>query len=96
VVEHDLLVDLSTSDVSGAFDSPERTAQYICWRRVGIPAPLVTYMVSLAALSTYKISSPYGMRKPDLPEDDVIPELDNPFLPARGSRREPLSPPWAG
>jgi hypothetical protein len=24
------------------------------------------------------------MRKPDRPEDDVIPELDNPFLPARG------------
>jgi hypothetical protein len=33
VVEHGLWVDLSTSDVSGAFDSPERTAQYICWRR---------------------------------------------------------------
>jgi hypothetical protein len=83
-VEHGLWVDLSTSDVSGAFDSPERTAQYICWRRVGIPAPLATYLVSLAALSTYKISSPYGMRNPDLPGDDVIPELDNPFLPARG------------
>jgi hypothetical protein len=81
VVELDLLVDLSTSYVSGAFDSPERTAQYICWRRVG---PLATFLVSLAALSTYKISSPYGMRKPDLSEDDVIPELDNPFLPARG------------
>jgi hypothetical protein len=45
VVEHDLLVDLSTSDVSGAFDSPERTAQYICWRRVGIPVPLATYEI---------------------------------------------------
>jgi hypothetical protein len=87
VVEHGLLVDLSTLDVLGAFDSPERTAQYICWRRVGIPAPLATYLVSLAALSTYKISSPYGIRKPDLPEDDVIPELNNRFLPARGCSR---------
>jgi hypothetical protein len=63
VVEHDLDVDLSTSDVKGAFDSPERTAQYACWTRVGIPKELTTYLVCLGALDNYKMATPYGLGK---------------------------------
>jgi hypothetical protein len=47
VAENDLSVDLTTADVRGAFDSPERTAQWASWRRIGVPAPLATYLTNL-------------------------------------------------
>jgi hypothetical protein len=47
IAENDLPVNLTTVDVKGAFDSPERTAQYAAWRRAGIPASLAIYLVNL-------------------------------------------------
>jgi hypothetical protein len=38
-----LEIDLATADVKGAFDSPERTAQWASWWRVGVPDRLATY-----------------------------------------------------
>jgi hypothetical protein len=63
IAENDLPVDLTTADVKGAVDSPERIAQYAAWRRAGIPAPLAIYLVNLGVCSTYRLASPYGLRQ---------------------------------
>jgi hypothetical protein len=60
VAENGLEVNLTTADVKGTFNSPERTAQWASWRCVGIPSPLVTYLTNLETLSSYRLSSPYG------------------------------------
>jgi hypothetical protein len=74
------VIDLTTADVKGAFDSPERTAQWASWRRVGVPDRLATYLTNLGALSTYRLSSPYGMRANlDPNAEGVEPETDCPW-----------------
>jgi hypothetical protein len=62
VAENGLEVDLTMADVKGVFESPERTAQWASRRRMGIPAPLATYLTNLGALSSYRLLSPYGMQ----------------------------------
>jgi hypothetical protein len=93
IAENDLPVDLTTADVKGAFDSPERTAQYAAWRRAGIPASLAIYLVNLGGRSTYRLASPYGLRQDlDPLAEGVGPTTDNPWLPTRGGTQgHPLS-----
>jgi hypothetical protein len=93
VAECSMKVDLTTSDVKGAFDSPERTAQWASWRRLGIPAPLATYLTNLGALSSYHVSSPYRMRANlDPSAEGVNPATDNLWIPTRGGTQDdPLS-----
>jgi hypothetical protein len=93
IAENNPPVDLTTADVKGAFDSPERTAQYAAWRRAGIPAPLATYLVNLGGRSTYRLASPYGLRQDlDPLAAGVDPTTDNPWLPTRGGTQgDPLS-----
>jgi hypothetical protein len=93
IQESNLMVDLSTSDVRGAFDSPERTAQYACWRRIGMPKDIAFYLTNLGAMSSYRLTSPYGMRKNlDPAVEGVDAETDNPWIPGRGGTQgDPLS-----
>jgi hypothetical protein len=63
IQESNLEVGLSTSDVRGAFDSPEQTAQYACWRRIGMSKDIALYLTNLGAMSFYRLTSPYGMRR---------------------------------
>jgi hypothetical protein len=80
-----LMVDLSTSDVRGGFDSPERTAQYACWWRIGMPKDIALYLTNLGAMSSYRLTSPNGMRKNlDPAVEGVDAETDNPWIPGRG------------
>ena len=83
VAEHNLEVDLSTADVSAAFDSPERTVQWACWRRVGIPPHVATYLACLGALSKYQLNSPYGQRNNPIATAETA-DTDMPFHPQRG------------
>jgi hypothetical protein len=87
-----LEVDLTTSDVKGAFDSPARTALWASWRRVGIPVPLASYLINLGALSSYHLSSPYGLRANlDPSAEGVNPATDNPWISTRRSTQgDPL------
>ena len=93
VSECGIEIDLTTADVKGAFDSPERMAQWASWRRIGVPAPLATYLTNLAALSSYRLTSPYGMRKNlDPLAEGVDPRTDCPWFPSRGGTQgDPLS-----
>jgi hypothetical protein len=96
VAEDNFPVDLTTSDVrgpGGEFDSPERTAQWASWRRIGVSVPLATYLTNLGALFTYRLMSPYGMRQNIDPTlEGVDPITDNPWIPTRGGTQgDPLS-----
>jgi hypothetical protein len=93
IEENNLPVDLTTADVKGAFDSPERTAQYTAWRRAGIPASLAIYLVNLGGRSTYRLASLYGLRQDlDPLAAGIDPTTDNPWLPTRrGIQGDPLS-----
>jgi hypothetical protein len=78
VAENNLPVDLTTADVRGAFDSPERTAQWASWHRIGVSAPLATDLTNLGALFTYRLTFPFGMHQNMDPTlillDDVNPQ----------------------
>jgi hypothetical protein len=92
VVENNLPVDLTTADVRGAFDSPKHTSHWVSWRRIGVPAPLATYLINLGVLSTYRLTSPYGMHQNMDPMlEGVDPPTDNPWIPTRrGTQGDPL------
>jgi hypothetical protein len=93
VAENNLPVDLTTADVRDAFDSPECTAQWVSWRRIGVFTPLATYLTNLGALSTYRLTSPYGMRQNMDPTlEGVDPITDNLWISTRGGTQgDPLS-----
>jgi hypothetical protein len=93
VAKNNLPVDLTTADVCGAFDSPERTAQWASWHRIGVLAPLATDLTNLCALSTYHLTSPFGMRQNMDPTlEGVDPITNNPWIPTRGGTQgDPLS-----
>jgi hypothetical protein len=93
VAENDLPVDLTTGDVRGTFDSPERTAQWASWCRIGLFTPLATYLTNLGALSTYRLTSFYKMRQNMDPTlEGVDPITDSLWFCTRGGTQDdPLS-----